>query len=402
MALHGYAGKILHLDMYGRKANAGAHREVPAVGRRARPRLGAVLGLLQGQDDQGRPQPGQRRAASARRRCPARSRRRPAGAARWSGVGVGQHPQSWYHPLRLRRPLLDDAQVRRLGCHRHHRARRTSRRGSRWCNDKVTFHDAAELWGKDTWATQHDDLGADRARPREDGPGGWTRRCEGRSATSRLTTQTPAVLCIGPAGENQTAYGCLIHDAGNGAGQGGFGAVWGSKNLKAISVIGTGSISVADPAGAAEGPLRAEGEVRHVSWEQPDFGQWSHLGGLPNAARRMTPPPTDERRPQALPGLHQRLPGALQRGLRQRVHLPGDRLVHLGGQPRGEEPGATRRSEHEGGRHHPAVRDELVRVPDRPALARAAPRRGRHRRRARRSRRACRGRSSARSSSPRR
>ena len=39
----------------------------------------------------------------------------------------------------------------------------------------------------------------------------------------------------------------LIHDAGNGAGQGGFGAVWGSKKLKAISVIGTGSVSVADP-----------------------------------------------------------------------------------------------------------------------------------------------------------
>ena len=41
--------------------------------------------------------------------------------------------------------------------------------------------------------------------------------------------------------------GCLIHDAAAAAAQGGFGAVWGSKNLKAISVLGSGSIPVADP-----------------------------------------------------------------------------------------------------------------------------------------------------------
>ena len=48
------------------------------------------------------------------------------------------------------------------------------------------------------------------------------------------------MLTIGPAGENLSRVACLIHDASNAAGQGGFGAVWGSKNLKAISVIGTG------------------------------------------------------------------------------------------------------------------------------------------------------------------
>jgi aldehyde:ferredoxin oxidoreductase len=40
---------------------------------------------------------------------------------------------------------------------------------------------------------------------------------------------------------------CLIHDASNAAGQGGFGAVFGSKNLKAISVIGTGHVAIHDP-----------------------------------------------------------------------------------------------------------------------------------------------------------
>lgn len=62
------------------------------------------------------------------------------------------------------------------------------------------------------------------------------------------TTQRPAVLTIGPAGENKSRMACLIHDASNAAGQGGFGGIWGSKNLKAISVLGTGSIPVADPA----------------------------------------------------------------------------------------------------------------------------------------------------------
>ena len=61
------------------------------------------------------------------------------------------------------------------------------------------------------------------------------------------TVQRPAVLAVGPAGENLSRMACLIHDAGNAAGQGGFGAVFGAKGLKAVSVLGTGSIKVHDP-----------------------------------------------------------------------------------------------------------------------------------------------------------
>ncbi|MBU0994836.1 MAG: hypothetical protein KJ737_20280 [Proteobacteria bacterium] len=63
------------------------------------------------------------------------------------------------------------------------------------------------------------------------------------------TTQKPAVLTMGRAGETKCRMACLIHDSGYAAGAGGFGAVWGSKNLKAVSVVGTGSIPIADPAG---------------------------------------------------------------------------------------------------------------------------------------------------------
>ena len=61
------------------------------------------------------------------------------------------------------------------------------------------------------------------------------------------TTQIPAIACIGLAGENKSRIASIVHGAGSSAAQGGFGGVWGSKKLKAISVIGTGSVPIADP-----------------------------------------------------------------------------------------------------------------------------------------------------------
>lgn len=105
----------------------------------------------------------------------------------------------------------------------------------------VQIRDCASLalWGTDTWECQQtiwDDVISDQQY------GDWFQPGNGGQ-----TTQRPAVLAIGPAGENLSRMACLIHDASNAAGQGGFGAVFGSKNLKAISVIGTGHIAVSDP-----------------------------------------------------------------------------------------------------------------------------------------------------------
>ncbi len=110
-------------------------------------------------------------------------------------------------------------------------------------NGQVTFEDAGDLWGQDTWETQRKIW-----EKSSDGQnyGDWLQTGSGRD--DGRTTQRPSVLCIGPIGEAKSReLGCLIHDAGNAVGQGGFGAVWGSKKLKAISVIGTGSIEIADP-----------------------------------------------------------------------------------------------------------------------------------------------------------
>ncbi len=97
------------------------------------------------------------------------------------------------------------------------------------------------LWGKDTRECQETiwDYVA--------GNGTYGDWIEPRGKGKGQTAQRPAVLAIGPAGENLSRLGCLIHDASCGAGQGGFGGVWGSKRLKAISVIGTGSIHIHDP-----------------------------------------------------------------------------------------------------------------------------------------------------------
>jgi aldehyde:ferredoxin oxidoreductase len=122
-------------------------------------------------------------------------------------------------------------------------------------NDKVRIKDAGHLWGLDTWQTQ-EKIWAEVMEGQAFGD--WM-TVGGKDSEAR-TTQKPAVLTIGPAGENLGRIACLIHDVANASGQGGFGGVWGSKNLKAISVIGTGSIKVADPNALMESRIWANNE----------------------------------------------------------------------------------------------------------------------------------------------
>ncbi|MGQ9824986.1 MAG: aldehyde ferredoxin oxidoreductase family protein [Desulfotomaculales bacterium] len=55
--------------------------------------------------------------------------------------------------------------------------------------------------------------------------------------------------CIGPAGENMVRYACTRAGLKNAAGRCGTGAVWGSKNLKAVVARGHMGLPVADPEG---------------------------------------------------------------------------------------------------------------------------------------------------------
>ena len=92
-----------------------------------------------------------------------------------------------------------------------------------WIHDgKAEIKDASGLWGQDTFATKD-------------------------KIIQELATTGVEVAAIGQAGENLVRFTPIISPSGNAAGQGGFGAVMGSKNLKAIAVSGKGTIKVARP-----------------------------------------------------------------------------------------------------------------------------------------------------------
>ncbi|MDP8247544.1 MAG: aldehyde ferredoxin oxidoreductase family protein [Candidatus Tritonobacter lacicola] len=55
------------------------------------------------------------------------------------------------------------------------------------------------------------------------------------------------VACIGPAGENLVRFASVMADKHRAFGRSGLGTVMGSKNLKAIAVMGTKDITAADP-----------------------------------------------------------------------------------------------------------------------------------------------------------
>jgi aldehyde:ferredoxin oxidoreductase len=84
----------------------------------------------------------------------------------------------------------------------------------------VKIMDASHLWGLDTHETQRVIM--------QDDP-------------------DTSVVCMGRAGENLSRNAVMVNETGNTAGQGGFGAVMGSKNLKAIAVHGTGGVNIAKP-----------------------------------------------------------------------------------------------------------------------------------------------------------
>jgi aldehyde:ferredoxin oxidoreductase len=115
-------------------------------------------------------------------------------------------------------------------------------------NDQVKIEDAKELWGLDTWATQ------DRITAMV---GGKTRFGEEwQQIGNAYTTARPQIVCIGPVGEAKSRMAALISGSGISARIGGHAAVFGAKNLKAISVSGTGSVQMSDPKGVVNARLQ--------------------------------------------------------------------------------------------------------------------------------------------------
>jgi len=113
-----------------------------------------------------------------------------------------------------------------------------------WIKDgEAEIRDASKLWGLDTFTTQ-------KKLIKEHGEGVQT-------------------VCIGPAGENLVRIACVQHGIENAAGQGGFGAVMGSKNLKAITVKGSGGVPIAKPEEFIE-LCKYANKVAHTPEEPPE------------------------------------------------------------------------------------------------------------------------------------
>ncbi|OGP83627.1 MAG: hypothetical protein A2Z08_10975 [Deltaproteobacteria bacterium RBG_16_54_11] len=178
------------------------------------------------------------------------------------------------------------------------------------------------LWGTDTWACQ------ERIWNYVAGKGAFGDWLTLDGGGGGKTTQRPAVVAIGPAGENLSRMACLIHDAANSSGQGGFGAVWGSKNLKAISVIGTGSINVHAPKALMEARLRQtntyafdldnrKGRPLSTVFDAPP--RPVTLWGTPRGSKR----PSEGQRPVACVGCHAGCRGRYESGLGNEAHCAG-------------------------------------------------------------------------------
>jgi aldehyde:ferredoxin oxidoreductase len=106
-------------------------------------------------------------------------------------------------------------------------------------DQNAEIKDAGDLWGVDTFETQKVLM--------DDAP-------------------EASVLTIGPAGENLSRTAVVLNETKFAAGQGGFGAVMGSKNLKAISAEGTGSLTVARPDKVMELSRTIVEENKKMNW----------------------------------------------------------------------------------------------------------------------------------------
>jgi aldehyde:ferredoxin oxidoreductase len=115
-------------------------------------------------------------------------------------------------------------------------------------DDKIELRDAADLWGKGTFAIE-------------------------KQFKEKLGEEFQ-VAVIGAGGENMVPYACINHDYGRQAGRGGVGAVMGSKRLKAIVLHGTKSIPVADMVG-----YRKAGMALYKACKDADgLKDWSRYG----------------------------------------------------------------------------------------------------------------------------
>jgi aldehyde:ferredoxin oxidoreductase len=91
------------------------------------------------------------------------------------------------------------------------------------------------------------------------------------------------VASIGPAGENGVPWACVSTDQYHKAGRGGHGWLMGSKNLKAIAIRGTGTVSVGDAKA-----FLADMRRMHADYVLTDDNLWANEEGTPVLSQLMS------------------------------------------------------------------------------------------------------------------
>ena len=156
-------------------------------------------------------------------------------------------------------------------------------------NGVCTIEDATAMWGHDSYETQE-------LIWQTMNFGDW--RSLGSGPDAGESTQRPAVVTIGQAGETLSRIASLQHETGSGAGCAGLGSVMGSKKLKAISCLGSGSVPIADPYAlmdarmwlrnvVSSNPAQVPAIGGAVNSPKPGLG-WSPGWGVTNQGRPMS------------------------------------------------------------------------------------------------------------------
>ncbi|WP_049926474.1 aldehyde ferredoxin oxidoreductase family protein [Halopiger goleimassiliensis] len=104
-----------------------------------------------------------------------------------------------------------------------------------------------------------------------------------------------SIMGIGPGGENQVRYACIMNEDDRASGRGGTGCVMGSKNLKAVVVkSGTEMPKPADPETFREGHQQAMQAIQESEVTAPNEGGLSQFGTnvLMNVTEEMDGLPT--------------------------------------------------------------------------------------------------------------
>ncbi len=115
---------------------------------------------------------------------------------------------------------------------------------------EIKINDAAGLWGLDTFETQ-----------------------------KKLIDSHPSSssLVIGPAGEHLSRISIIINETSGAAAQGGYGAVMGAKNLKAIVAVGNRALKIAKPDELAALILRVRKAGDWVAGPNIAWGRYPNL-----------------------------------------------------------------------------------------------------------------------------